>query len=250
MEFSSVVLGLETLTSKNIQEMHNDMNNYKTLEIDTKEFLIHFFRKDILESLFIKQILIFGPKAVNDFQEHTFKYVREYMSSLINIDGLTFSFNPNEFPSKISIYLSEMILCNVDIYNKKVEVLDEYYFEDIIKEKQRLYNERNNLLKEYEKFNRYSINSMELLKDNKDISMLQSIDIMISSGKKKNNKYKNESKHQCMLIESKIHEIDLELEEYIMIENTLRKNMLSINYYQNRIADRLSRNLKYTIIKK
>lgn len=249
MYFSDVTIGLENLTNKSVRELYNDMENYKLLEIDTKEFLIHFFRKDIISSLFINQIISFSPKAVCDFQEHTFNYVKDYLSNLINIEGLTFSYDPNIFPFIITVSLSEMVLCHIDIFNKNLEVLEDFYFKDIIDAVTELNNEKMALEKEYEKFSRYSLDSMELLKDNKDINMLQSIDIIISSTRKKNNKYKNESQQQCMLILDRISEINMELEEYYLIENTLRKNMLSINYYQNKIVDRISRNLRYTITK-
>lgn len=249
MNFSDITMGLENLTAKSIRELHNDMENYKLLEIDTKEFLINFFRKDITSSLFINQIITFSPKAVCDFQEHTFNYVKDYLSNLISIEGLTFSYNPNVFPLIITVSLSEMILCNIDIFNKKVEVLEDFYFKDIIDAVEKLNNEKIELEKEYEKFNRYSIDSMELLKDNKDMNMLQSMDVIISSARKKKNKYKAQSQQQCILILDKIAEINMELEEYYLIESTLRKNMLSVNYYQSKIADRLARNLGYTVIK-
>lgn len=249
MNFSNVTIGLENLTNKSIRDLHGDMENYKLLETDTKEFLIHFFRKDIASSLFVNQILMFSTKAVYDFQEHTFNYVKDYLSSLINIEGLNFSYNPDIFPFVITVSLSEMVLCNIDIFNKNVEVLEEFYFKDIVDAVEKLNNEKIALEKEYEKFNRYSIDSMEMLKDNKDINMLQSIDIIVSSTRKKKNKYKAESQQQCIAILDKIAEINMELEEYYLIESTLRKNMLSINYYQNKIVDRISRNLRYTITK-
>lgn len=249
MNFSEIAIGLENLTNKSIRDLRSDMENYKLLETDTKEFLIHFFRKDIISSLFMNQILSFSTKAVYDFQEHTFKYVKEYFSNLINIEGLTFSYDPNVFPFIITVSLSEMILCNIDIFNKNIEVLEDYYFKDIIDAVTKLNDEKVALEKEYEKFNRYSIDSMKLLKDNKDMNMLQSIDVIVSSARKKRNKYKAESQQQCLLILDRISEINIELEDYYLIESTLRKNMLSINYYQNKIVDRISRNLRYTVTK-
>lgn len=248
MNFSNTTMGLENLTNMNIRELQNDMENYKLLEIDTREFLIHFCRKDILSSLFINQILSFSPKAVLDFQEHTFKYVKDYLNNLINIEGISFSYAPDKFPLIITISLSEMILCNIDIFNKKIEILNEFYFKDLIDEVKKLNDEKIALEKEYEKFSRYSTDSMELLKDKKDLNMLQSMDIVISSTLIKKNKYKKESEQQCIYILDRISEINIELEEYYMIENTLRKNMTTINYYQNKIADRISSNLRYTII--
>lgn len=249
MNFSEITLGLENLTNTNIRQLHNDMENYKLIEIDTKEFLIQFFRKDIISSLFINQILLFSPKAVYDFQEHIFNHVKDYLSNLINIEGLSFSYDPNKFPLIITVSLSEMVLCYIDIFNKNIETLDKFYFKDIIEGVSKLNDEKLNLEKEYEKYNRYYLNPMELLKDNKDIDMLKSIDIMISSARKKKNKYKKESQQQCMLILEQISKINMELEEYYLIENTLRKNMISIYYYQNKITDRISRHLRYTVTK-
>lgn len=249
MEHSDIILGLEVLTRKSIDELNRDMENYKLLETNIKDFLIHFFRKDIESSVFIRQIFMLSPKAVSDFQEHIFIHVREYFNELINIEGISFSYNPEVFPLIISISLSEMILCNIDIYGKKIEILEDYYFRDIITEINKLNNEKDELLKKYEQFNRYANNTMDLLKDNKDMNILQSIDVIISSSRKKKNKYKAENEAQCMIIESRIMEINKELEEYFLIESVLRKNMLSINYYQNKIADRLSKNLLYKVVK-
>lgn len=249
MNFSNITIGLENLTNKSINELHNDMENYKLLETDTKKFLINFFRKDIISSLFINQIIQFSPKAVYDFQEHTFNYVKKYLDSLISIDGLVYSYNPNEFPFIITISLSEMVLCKINIFNKEVEVLYEFYFKDIKEIVSQLNNEKVALEKEYEKHNRYAINSMELLKDNQDMNILQSIDIIISSTKKNKNKYKNKHQQKCLLILDKIAKIKLELEDYSIIEATIRKNMISINYYQDKIVDRIVRNLNYRVIK-
>lgn len=249
MNFSEITLGLENLTNTNIKQLHYDMENYKLIEIDTKEFLIQFFRKDIMSSLFINQILLFSPKAVYDFQEHIFNHVKFYLNNLINIEGLSFSYDPNKFPLIITVSLSEMVLCHIDIFNKNIEVLDKFYFKDIIEGVSKLNDEKLNLEKEYEKYNRYYLNPMELLKDNKDTNILKSMDIMISSVRNKKNKYKKESQQQCILILEQISKINMELEEYYLIESTLRKNMMSIYYYQNKITDRMSRHLKYTVTK-
>lgn len=247
MEFSNTMLGMEKLTYQSSYELSFDLENYRLLEINTKDFLIHFFRKDILNSLFIYQIEKFSVQAVYDFQEHIFQNVKEYLNTLLNIDGLAFSYTPQPLPFIINISISGMVLCNLDIFNKKIEILNEFYFKDIFDAVNRLNEEKLVLEKEYDKNNRYSINSMEILKDNQDLNMLKSLDIMMSSVKK-NNKYKNQSQQNCEEILNKIYKINMDLEEYLLIENTLRKNMLSINYYQNKISDRISRHLHYTII--
>lgn len=248
MQYSNITLGLCNLTEKSINELYNDLENYKLLETDTKLFLLNFFRKDILESLFIRQICTFSPKAIYDFQENIFINVRQYLNSMFNIEGLTFSYNKNEFPLKIEISLSEMLLCTLDIYNKRIEILEEYYFKDITNGLNKLELEKNNLLEEYSKYSRYASNNMELLKDSSDKSITKNLDIMLSSMKKKN-KYKAENLQKCLEIENRINEINLEMQEYYLIESVLRKNMMSINYYQNKISERISRNLHYEVVK-
>ena len=93
----------------------------------------------------------------------------------------------------------------------------------------------------------YAIDSMSILKEN-DMSFLKNLDIMASS-LKKNNKYKVKYEQECNDISNRIYQIDNELEEYYLIESNLRKNMMHLNYYQTRIADRISRHLKYKVIK-
>lgn len=249
MDYSNITIGLENLTNKSIKELSTDMYNYKLLEVDSGEFLKLFFRDGIENSLFIRQIYMFSPKAVQDFQENIFLNIKEYFNSLIGIEGLNFNCDVSSFPLVIDVSKSEITLCKIDIFNKKVEVLEEYYFKDVREELSRLNKELELLLEEYARFDRYSVNSMEILKDNKELGMLQSIDIMVSSARKKKNKYKMDSLNQCAIIEQRVAEINLEIEDCLLIESTIKKNMLSISYYQNKIVDRLSRNLKYSVIK-
>lgn len=248
MEYSNITLGLNALTEKNINEIKYDMENYKLLETDTKNFLIHFCRKNILSSLFINQIINLGPKAIMDFQENTFIFVKDYFNQLIAIDNMSFSYNPDVYPLIISIYVSDMILCNIDIFNKNVEILENFYFKDIVEAVQKLNDEKVELETQFQKYSEYANDSMSLLKDDTNASFLKNLDIMTSSVRKKN-KYKIEYEQKCFDIINRINEINADLEEYFIIEQSLRKNMIHFSYYQNRIADRLSRHLKYTITK-
>lgn len=249
MTLSNITIGIENLTDQSIRQLKIDMDNYKLIETDTKEFLIHFFRKDIQRSLFINQIANYSNKAVVDFQEHIFYYVTTYLKTLLNIEGLTFSYNRDTFPIIISISLSDLVLCNIDIFNKRIEILEEFYYKDIHDTINTLNDKKLKLEKKYEKYNLYSINSMELLKDKKNLTMIKSIDIVLSSKIKKKNKYKIEYNNKCIDILTEISNINLELNECYMIEETLRKNMLSIKYYQDRISDRICRTLYYSTIK-
>lgn len=248
MEYSSITLGLNALTEKNINEMKYDMDNYKLLETDTKNFLIYFCRKNILSSLFVTQIVNLGPKAVMDFQENTFIFVKDFLNELIAIDNMKFSYNPDVYPLIISVYVSDMILCNIDIFNKNIEVLDNFYFKDIIEAVQKLNDEKIELENQFAKYSEYANNSMSLLKEDSNASFLKNLDIMTSSVRKKN-KYKVEYEQKCFEIIERINEINVDLEEYFIIEQNLRKNMIHFSYYQNRIIDRLSRHLKYTVTK-
>ena len=147
MEFSNITNGLNALTEKSINELISDMNNYKLLEVDTKNFLIFFCRQNILSSLFIQQISTLGTKAIIDFQENTFNFVKVYLEQLIGIDNLTFSYNPDIYPLIISVSLSDMVLCNIDIFNKKIEILENFYFKDILECVQKLSDEKLELEK-------------------------------------------------------------------------------------------------------
>ena len=247
MEFSNITIGLNALTEKNINELRYDMDNYKLLETDTKNFLIYFCRNNILSSLFMQQISNLGVKAVMDFQENTFNFVKIYLEQLIGIDDLSFTYNPNVYPLIISISISDMILCNIDIFNKTIEVLEDFYFKDIITCVQKLNDEKLELEKQFNKYNEYAIDSMSILKEN-DMSFLKNLDVMASS-LKKNNKYKAMYEKECSEIANRIYQIDNELEEYYLIESNLRKNMMHLNYYQTRISDRISRHLNYKVIK-
>ena len=247
METSNIMIGLNALTEKSIKDLNYDMDNYKLLETDTKSFLIYFCRPNILSSLFIQQISNLGVKAIMDFQENTFNFVKIYLEQLIGIDNLSFSYNPNVYPLIISVSLSDMILCNIDIFNKTIEVLEDFYFKDIFSCVQKLNDEKIELEKQFNKYNEYTIDSMNILKEN-EMSFFKSLDVMTSS-LKKNNKYKAKYEQECNSILDKIYQIDTELEEYYVIEANLRKNMLHLNYYQNRIADRISRHLNYKITK-
>lgn len=248
MKYSNILLGLEKLTSTSINEMHTDMYNFKLIETDTEEFLIQFCRKNIIDSLFIYQIVNYSEQAKNDFQEYIFHYVTEYLKLLINIDGLTFNYNQNEFPLIIQVLWSNLEICQIDIFNKKVEILEEIYFKEINDSIDSLNKKKIELEKEYEKFNKYSINPVEIIKDDNDLHLLQKTDIILAKYRKKN-KYKIKNYNKCVEILNQISEIDLEINEYLLMEESLRKNMLSITYNQNKISDRLSNHLKYKIIK-
>lgn len=247
MEFSNVTIGLNALTEKNINELRYDMDNYKLLETDTKNFLIYFCRNNILSSLFMQQISNLGMKAIMDFQENTFNFVKIYFEQLIGIDDLNITYNPDVYPLIMSISISDMVLCNIDIFNKTVEILEDFYFKDILSCVQKLNDEKLELEKQFNKYSEYAIDSMSILKEN-DMSFLKNLDIMASS-LKKNNKYKVKYEQECNDISNRIYQIDNELEEYYLIESNLRKNMMHLNYYQTRIADRISRHLKYKVIK-
>lgn len=247
MEFSNVTIGLNALTEKNINELRYDMDNYKLLETDTKNFLIYFCRNNILSSLFMQQISNLSMKAIMDFQENTFNFVKIYFEQLIGIDDLNITYNPDVYPLIMSISISDMVLCNIDIFNKTVEILEDFYFKDILSCVQKLNDEKLELEKQFNKYSEYAIDSMSILKEN-DMSFLKNLDIMASS-LKKNNKYKVKYEQECNDISNRIYQIDNELEEYYLIESNLRKNMMHLNYYQARIADRISRHLKYKVIK-
>ena len=247
MEFSNITIGLNALTEKNINELRYDMDNYKLLETDTKNFLIYFCRNNILSSLFMQQISNLGIKAIMDFQENTFNFVKIYFEQLIGIDDLNITYNPDVYPLIMSISISDMILCNIDIFNKTVEILEDFYFKDILSCVQKLNDEKLELEKQFNKYSEYAIDSMSILKEN-DMSFLKNLDIMASS-LKKNNKYKVKYEQECNDISNRIYQIDNELEEYYLIESNLRKNMMHLNYYQTRIADRISRHLNYKVIK-
>lgn len=247
MEFSNITIGLNALTEKNINELRYDMDNYKLLETDTKNFLIYFCRNNILSSLFMQQISNLGMKAVMDFQENTFNFVKIYFEQLIGIDDLNITYNPDVYPLIMSISISDMVLCNIDIFNKTVEILEDFYFKDILSCVQKLNDEKLELEKQFNKYSEYAIDSMSILKEN-DMSFLKNLDIMASS-LKKNNKYKVKYEQECNDIANRIYQIDNELEEYYLIESNLRKNMMHLNYYQTRIADRISRHLNYKVIK-
>ena len=247
MEFSNVTIGLNALTEKNINELRYDMDNYKLLETDTKNFLIYFCRNNILSSLFMQQISNLSMKAIMDFQENTFNFVKIYFEQLIGIDDLNITYNPDVYPLIMSISISDMVLCNIDIFNKTVEILEDFYFKDISSCVQKLNDEKLELEKQFNKYSEYAIDSMSILKEN-DMSFLKNLDIMASS-LKKNNKYKVKYEQECNDISNRIYQIDNELEEYYLIESNLRKNMMHLNYYQTRIADRISRHLKYKVIK-
>ena len=247
MEFSNITIGLNALTEKNINELRYDMDNYKLLETDTKNFLIYFCRNNILSSLFMQQISNLGMKAIMDFQENTFNFVKIYFEQLIGIDDLNITYNPDVYPLIMSISISDMILCNIDMFNKTVEILEDFYFKDILSCVQKLNDEKLELEKQFNKYSEYAIDSMSILKEN-DMSFLKNLDIMASS-LKKNNKYKVKYEQECNDISNRIYQIDNELEEYYLIESNLRKNMMHLNYYQTRIADRISRHLNYKVIK-
>ena len=247
MEFSNVTIGLNALTEKNINELRYDMDNYKLLETDTKNFLIYFCRNNILSSLFMQQISNLSMKAIMDFQDNTFNFVKIYFEQLIGIDDLNITYNPDVYPLIMSISISDMVLCNIDIFNKTVEILEDFYFKDILSCVQKLNDEKLELEKQFNKYSEYAIDSMSILKEN-DMSFLKNLDIMASS-LKKNNKYKVKYEQECNDISNRIYQIDNELEEYYLIESNLRKNMMHLNYYQTRIADRISRHLKYKVIK-
>lgn len=247
MEFSNITIGLNALTEKNINELRYDMDNYKLLETDTKNFLIYFCRNNILSSLFMQQISNLGIKAIMDFQENTFNFVKIYFEQLIGIDDLNITYNPDVYPLIMSISISDMVLCNIDIFNKTVEILEDFYFKDILSCVQKLNDEKLELEKQFNKYSEYAIDSMSILKEN-DMSFLKNLDIMASS-LKKNNKYKVKYEQECNDISNRIYQIDNELEEYYLIESNLRKNMMHLNYYQTRIADRISRHLNYKVIK-
>ena len=247
MEFSNITIGLNALTEKNINELRYDMDNYKLLETDTKNFLIYFCRNNILSSLFMQQISNLGMKAIMDFQENTFNFVKIYFEQLIGIDDLNITYNPDVYPLIMSISISDMVLCNIDIFNKTVEILEDFYFKDILSCVQKLNDEKLELEKQFNKYSEYAIDSMSILKEN-DMSFLKNLDIMASS-LKKNNKYKVKYEQECNDISNRIYQIDNELEEYYLIESNLRKNMMHLNYYQTRIADRISRHLNYKVIK-
>ena len=223
------------------------MDNYKLLETDTKNFLIYFCRNNILSSLFMQQISNLGMKAIMDFQENTFNFVKIYFEQLIGIDDLNITYNPDVYPLIMSISISDMVLCNIDIFNKTVEILEDFYFKDILSCVQKLNDEKLELEKQFNKYSEYAIDSMSILKEN-DMSFLKNLDIMASS-LKKNNKYKVKYEQECNDISNRIYQIDNELEEYYLIESNLRKNMMHLNYYQTRIADRISRHLNYKVIK-
>lgn len=247
MEYSNITIGLTALTEKNINELRYDMDNYKLLETDTKNFLIYFCRNNILSSLFMQQISNLGVKAIMDFQENTFNFVKIYLEQLIGIDDLNITYNPDVYPLILSVSISDMVLCNIDIFNKTVEILEDFYFKDIMDCVQKLNNEKLELEKQFNKYSEYAIDSMNILKEN-DMSFLKNLDIMASS-LKKNNKYKAKYEQECNDIANRIYQIDNELEEYYLIESNLRKNMMHLNYYQTRIVDRISRHLNYKVIK-
>lgn len=249
MNFSNTVAGISKLTDSSIRQLNSDLENYMLSETNTKEFLIYFFRNNIENSLFVKQILNFGEKALLDFQEHIFIQSTSYFKELVNIDGLSFSYDKNIFPLVIDVSISKIILCKIYVFEKKIEVLENFYFKDIRENIEKLRIEKEKLLDEYMKLQKYENNTLDLIKDDTNSTMLKSVDILVASMRKNKNKYKIELQNRCVDIEIRVHNIDLEIEEYLLIEASIKKSMLSIGFYQNKICDRIVRNLNYTTYK-
>ena len=128
----------------------------------------------------MQQISNLSMKAIMDFQENTFNFVKIYFEQLIGIDDLNITYNPDVYPLIMSISISDMVLCNIDIFNKTVEILEDFYFKDILSCVQKLNDEKLELEKQFNKYSEYAIDSMSILKEN-DMSFLKNLDIMASS---------------------------------------------------------------------
>lgn len=249
MSYSNITMGLENLTFKNIVELERDLEVYKMLETNPEVFLKMFFRPNIESSLFITQIKKFSEKAMWDFQENILIHTEEYFKKIIGIDGIEIKGDIKKFPLVLSVYKLDIELVKIYIYDKKVVILENCFFEDIYKDIETLEKRKALLLEEYNKYYRYSVNSMEMLKDDTDMKFIKTVDIAISSLRKNKNKYKMESNQKCLELEEEINSVDIDIEDLLSIEQDIRKNLLSISYYQSKISDRLNKYLNYNIYK-
>lgn len=247
MNYSEITNSIESLTLASNQMLNQDLENFKLLEVDIDEFMLKFFRPNILNSYFIFQVCNLGQQAIYDYQTHTHKYIEKYIKKLTGISDISYNYNPYEINSIVEISLGDMPICYIDFYDKKIFKLDKYYYMEIDNEIDELLKEKEIIEKKYDKISTYSNNPLLLLSEDK--TKLEKLNIIISStNPMKKNKYKSLYNNESQEMLEALVSINDSIDSCLLSKSILEKQIINIKYIQSRVIDRITNKLKFTII--
>ena len=209
-------------------------NSYKAFEfIDTdfRLFLETFFEEDATENSFLLRIFSESDEKLRYFQDFILERTCKYLKSIINVNGLTYSYNSSKTFPDIEIKTGDILLVSINVFYKEVTVYENNYLKDIVKNIEKKEKKKQKLEAKYENlFNKYG-----------NQSLVQSV-VAIGTGKSKK-------------IKTKVEEITyaiLELEEeisYLKAQKIqLEKEFQDIQYIQDRIKSRILSKLNYDTI--
>lgn len=215
------------------------------IETDFKYFLVNFFRDDINKNLFLTQVFYDNENSMNDFQSYVFNKATIYFSKLISIDGLSFYYDASLPLSSIDLILSDTKIASINIFYKELILYEGVFFEEIDKGIERKARERDKLVDTYNN-QVQSLNNFSLLSDSSNSNIAKSA--------LNNTIFKNRTKKERLMnldsLNMEILQIEDEISELMITKQLLIKNMNNIQYFQEKIQNRVGFNLKYRVTKK
>lgn len=216
------------LDSKKELDLSYDAINL--VDIDFKRFLLDFFYNDTNKNLFLTRIFYEGESSIKSFQEYIFKKCTVYFYNLFNIDDLSFRYDSSIPLSNIDIVLSDSIIASINIYYKSV-ILHESSFFEVIDEG---ILEKEKKIKELNKKYNHNLKNINDSKFNKFINKSKNKEII----------------NNIEMISNELLYAEDELSELLITRNIIERNMVNIKYFQDKISNRITRDLKYNVMVK
>lgn len=214
------------------------------IDSDFKYFLINFFRTDVSKNLLLTKIFYDSPESMFKFQEILFEKSSDFFSKLLNIDGLEFYYDANVPLSYIDLILADTKIASINIFHKELILYEGMFFEEIDNGINKKSKEIDSLMFELNKLTQgFNNNSIFSYNDNKSLSQ-NMLDNTLFKKRARKDKIRD-----FEILRYQIIEAEKDLHELTLTREILMKNLLNIQYFQDKIQSRIITHLNYKINK-
>lgn len=245
----SILKEMRDITYTTQNSLANSLEIFLEIENDTKNFLNNFFQGEVNKNFFLTQVFYYGDECIYKFQEKVFYEAVKYFTTLINIEGAIFSYNSSIFMSNIAVIVEETEICHIDIFRKQIILINQSYFTEIDNRINELEESNTKLSKQIAKETSYYKNPTKKIRNNHK-STLQSSIKLIGNKTIMKGKFKKEQREIINNLSLELSLNEDKISKLLITRFSMEKNMQNIQYYQHRVVERVTSNLKYSIIEK
>lgn len=218
---------MDYIYNKSKNEIDMSYNYLLLAETDFNAFLSNFFYGDTNKNMFLTGIFYEGPEFIKDFQDYIFKKSQLYFYDLFKIDGLKIEFNSSVPFSNLDVILSDSKIASINIYYKTLILYKNTFFQ-VIDEG---INEKNNQISILTKEYNIAVNNLNNMKFGKFI-----------------NKNKEKELMKIEMMGADLLNLENELSELLITRKIIEKNLVNVEYFQEKIFKRLKNKLNYNVV--